>query len=77
LPPGLLGAAAAPRVAVAPQRQPDAVTQVQLRAVAAARLCVAVAAMWAALPPALLDEPLWSEAVSVEWLDQGWTFGRR
>ena len=42
-----------------------------------ARLGVAVAAVWAALPPASRDEPLWSEAVSVEWLDQGWTFGRR
>jgi len=75
LPPGLLGAAAAPRVAM--QRQPDAVAQVQLRAVAAARLRAALAAMWAALPPALLDEPLWSEAPSVEWLDRGWTIGHR
>jgi hypothetical protein len=74
------GAAAAPRVGATRQRQPGVVAQVQQRAVAAegpARLRVAVAAVWAALPPASPDEPPWSEAVSVEWLDQGWAIGHR
>jgi hypothetical protein len=80
LPLGLLGGAAAPRVAAALRRQPGAGAPAQPRAVVAevpARLRVAVAAVWAALPPASWDEPPWSEAVSVEWLDQGWAIGHR
>jgi hypothetical protein len=68
-----------PRVAAARLRQPGAVAQAQLRAAVAgrlARLRVAVTAVRAALPPASRDELQWSEAVSVEWLDQVWTVGR-
>ena len=80
MPLGLLGGAAAPRVAATLRRQPGAGAPAQPRAVVAevpARLRVAVAAVWAALPPASWDEPPWSEAASVEWLDQGWAIGHR